>query len=865
MSSSTGLDNRFFLLTPIQEMLVDKDTGAPLAGGVVTFYSQDSQSVLKDIYTLSGSGPFSTASYKALPNPMILSSVGTFVDDNGNDIVPYLFPYDGAPTNSTNTVQLYYITVYNSAGVLQFTRQAWPNVISTSTNVNEVENFIPNGQFLLHNNNPVVLSNVVVPANPAGGGSNADVSLIAQGGWSFQVPHGTTSINSVTFTTNSGFTDPDVTADPRYYVNVACTNIGSGNDAYKDLCIQFPDVNKFATNSSSPNWTLSFQGQSNNGASLSLGVRLLKYFGSAGGGVTPTASTDVAFGASGTTTISSLPNQAPYNIPGLFGSNSGMTVGVNGDDYVQIALRFPVNQIFNASFTDFVLTNGNVTVTGFPVTTNNQMISTTAAGTLNVPNPNSNNLIPFLQGPNPDGSSLYLPIKLGPNGFIVDTSEIGNIVAKTNTANFSNSISTVSNELLCDGAQYSFTGYSPIGVPYYRLANAIFDSTSGNYFWGSGANWINTYISTGSSSQLITIVNTPGSFTAPADSVGGTATGYTFNLNNTPGHATYNYKAYANSSASVTAISTFTTGTNGSAGFADGGAHPTGMTFTSITNPASTVGYYAAQFTALSAASLANTGSAGKFFTFSDHSTNYYVWFFVSNETDPAPGGQGIKCQLTSTMSAADVATVIAAVMSGFQEFPITITGQPTGGAGSYWTFYSNLGGTPTQTAVWYQINGLGTAPGITSKVMVAIGNTDTAAQIATKTRNAINQAYFATPNLQNMFLRGTGTAANSVWGDVDQGTRFALDTMLTSSSIGTFEIGQVVNHSHSGSSLTATLNITGEVNNAGSGQTVSLNGQNHGQNANFPGSVTISGNTALTGGSESRPANAFVTWAIKY
>src|SRR6185437_4254372 len=122
-------------------------------------------------------------------------------------------------------------------------------------------------------------------------------------------------------------------------------------------------------------------------------------------------------------------------------------------------------------------------------------------------------------------------------------------------------------------------------------------------------------------------------------------------------------------------------------------------------------------------------------FTFSNHSINYYVWFFVSNETDPTPGGTGIKCQLTSTMSAADVATVIASVLSGYQEFPLNITGQPSGGASSYWTFYSNLNGTPTQTAVWYQINGVGSAPlAISSNIMIAINSTDTAAQVTTKT-----------------------------------------------------------------------------------------------------------------------------------
>ncbi len=148
---------------------------------------------------------------------------------------------------------------------------------------------------------------------------------------------------------------------------------------------------------------------------------------------------------------------------------------------------------------------------------------------------------------------------------------------------------------------------------------------------------------------------------------------------------------------------------------------------------------------------------------------------------------------------------------------------------------------------------------------MVDINSADTAAQITSKTQIAINKSFFATPNFQNMFLRGTGTAANAIWGDLDQSTRFSLDSMLASTGIGTFEIGQIINHNHSGTGLTATLDITGNVNNAGSAQTVGLTGDNAGQHANSPGSVTISGNVSLNGGSESRPANAYVTWAIKY
>ena len=546
MSSSAGLDPRFFLCFPLQEYFVDKDSGLPLSGGIVTFYDQNSQSVLKPVYTLSGNGPFSTASYIQLPNPLILSSVGTFIDNNGNDIIPYLFPYDGTPASSTGTVDLYYITVYNSAGVLQFTRQAWPNLTSsTAPSSTEFVNYIPNGQLLLHNSIPAWVTNNYIanqlPAPTTYNNANAvpasaDVTPIAQGGWTFQVPHGSTSVNIINFIYQQPATNPDISADPRFRVNIQCTQV-LGTDTFKDLCIQFNDVNKFATDGATT-YTLSFQGYSQNGNVTNLGIRILKYFGSGG-----STSTDTPFG---TGQVSLNTSDSIYNISGTFGTNVNQIVGPNNDDYVQIAIRLPTTAVSNVILSDFVLTVGTVLLTGFPVTTNAQFTDQSTAGWLPVPNPN--------------GSNLYLPIKLGPEGFIYDSSEIGTVVGKATLADFNGtSISTVSNELLCDGSQYQSSGYSSLGVPFQRLATKLaYNGTNGLPIFGTGLNFATAIANAAGTSHLFIGNNQYGTGLAATDSIAA-PTGFTFNNIHLDNSATTNLTAYVNSATTGDCVGIITT------------------------------------------------------------------------------------------------------------------------------------------------------------------------------------------------------------------------------------------------------------------------------------------------------------------
>lgn len=143
-------NSQLVLCPPIQTYFVDKDTGAPLSGGYVIFYEQNNQSVKKPVYQLAQL-PNNTFVYNELSNPVMLGSTGTFVDENGTDISVYLFPYRGTPTNPTNTVDYYFLQVYSAGGVLQETRQYWPNYIVPNADPGsigqETDNLITNPQF----------------------------------------------------------------------------------------------------------------------------------------------------------------------------------------------------------------------------------------------------------------------------------------------------------------------------------------------------------------------------------------------------------------------------------------------------------------------------------------------------------------------------------------------------------------------------------------------------------------------------------------------------------------------------------------------------------------------------------------------
>lgn len=139
--------NNYIASTSLEEYFVDKVNGLPLANGYVHFYKDQDRATRKLVYKLTGD-PDEVGGYAfaALPNPVRLSSTGTFVDQNGSNIAVYYYPYD-----TDGNLELYYVEVEDENEAPQFTRSAWPPIaVEIDTNAVDIsyDNQISNSQFV---------------------------------------------------------------------------------------------------------------------------------------------------------------------------------------------------------------------------------------------------------------------------------------------------------------------------------------------------------------------------------------------------------------------------------------------------------------------------------------------------------------------------------------------------------------------------------------------------------------------------------------------------------------------------------------------------------------------------------------------
>ncbi len=138
-----AIDPHYIPAFSIEDVLLDKDTGAPLTGGLVYFEQDNQRGVLKPVYQITGVSP--NYSYIQLPNPITLSAIGTFEDAVGNPVIPYFYPYD-----AKLDPEYYYIRVTNSDDVEQFTREAQPYIALSDNSeiLSVISNEISNPQFI---------------------------------------------------------------------------------------------------------------------------------------------------------------------------------------------------------------------------------------------------------------------------------------------------------------------------------------------------------------------------------------------------------------------------------------------------------------------------------------------------------------------------------------------------------------------------------------------------------------------------------------------------------------------------------------------------------------------------------------------
>lgn len=142
---------------PLMYTFFDKTLGEFLSGGSVQFWKDPAWTIPKNVYQETRS-PDGTITYSNLGNILTLSSIGTFVDDTGNNLVPFYWPYSSIPDASGQPTggdlgdeELYFVAVYDSSDALQFSLDNWPpNALSggnPSTESGSVNNVITNGQF----------------------------------------------------------------------------------------------------------------------------------------------------------------------------------------------------------------------------------------------------------------------------------------------------------------------------------------------------------------------------------------------------------------------------------------------------------------------------------------------------------------------------------------------------------------------------------------------------------------------------------------------------------------------------------------------------------------------------------------------
>lgn len=740
-----ALDTRYVPTKYFQEIFLDKDTGCPLSGGVVKFYRDNARTTPKEVYQLTGTPPNYT--YISLGTEVTLSSSGTFQDGSSNDITVYLFPYD-----TSGNIDLYYATVESSGAVSQFTREGFPNVSQEDIEDEELLNFIPNGQFLLHHD--------IVEDEDGGieeGEITDDVTDIAEGGWSFERTPSTAAKDFVLFERLGSFVETP-SKSPRYVLNVKNEAPGVA-DTYKDVRIKFRDVNKFA--SDTEKYTFSFQAKSNSGSNQ-IEVKLIKNYGT-GGSAEETTVLEV-INLTGTYQI--------YDIPFEFGDNDGKTIGDEDDDFSQLVISLPVSSAFDNTFVNFGLFKGDKQIEEFPDTTDAEFIRDSLAGWPPIPNY--------------EGENLYLPVRLGLKGFEYDTGEIGRYVLKSTE-------DLEIGELWCDGEKYRVEAYSSDKIPYRRLYEKwSINSDYGLAIYGTGDDEM-YYLAKPAQDQSFATSDTNSninndSWQSFTPAVTGNLTSITVDMG-TPAPASHSTITIHEGEGTTGAILARETGINLITGSntINIGRIPvltSGLKYTIRIQNAGNVYWRTNAAGGYAGGSYNGTAADAVFYT------------FMLNALSSA------QYRLSSTTAGAVVAAADGAVPTGFtftavqpDPYIIDITAVAASGmtAGSYWTYNTT---DSRKNIVWYEIDGSGTKPTETAVVYhkISILSTDNAATVNNKTSLVVNGYSIKIPDWRSYFIRAFDRQIGT---DPDTHLRTDRGDSITSNALGTLQIDEFKSHTH--------------------------------------------------------------------
>jgi hypothetical protein len=318
----------------LQDYIVRKDDGLPLTNGIITLYKDTARSFYKNWYYQTGSPGAYT--YIALDNPLTLSSAGTIQDPNGNDVIPFYYPFQ---EDDENVREAYYITVYDSdqdgnPTVLQFTRENFPFEPAGGggpTSINPTfRNYILNNIYW-RNAGPqdlMTVTDMVIAPSQHDGYTNGDIRFLKNVAG---------ANDDLAFLPMTAVLDEDIT--PEYYLNMQCTASQAGETV---KCIQYP-ISLHVDTLQNVLATLVIQAQNVAGNTNNfLDIQIYQYLGS--GALTQPDPVLVQ-------RITLNNNFQKFVLSFIFPDATGLVLGSGGDDALFLRIQYPLSTTFQINHT----------------------------------------------------------------------------------------------------------------------------------------------------------------------------------------------------------------------------------------------------------------------------------------------------------------------------------------------------------------------------------------------------------------------------------------------------------------------------------------------------------------------------------
>lgn len=333
-----------YSLAPNPKWYIADLVGRPLAGGYLATFSNLDNTALKPVFQdIGGQFPWP---YVTIPN---VGKLGILFDENGAQ-GPFYFESD-----SDNPQDTYYLEVYDSDGVLQWTISDFTpsgggggSVVTVAL---DLENLVTNSVMwrnLGASSNPISTTFLnLCPGAHAGlaaTSSNAgpDINFIKNN------TNASDQIQFIKFPLGSTPLTGDVT--PVDYLNYACGNAPSGETS---KLVQYP-ITHSVQNLSNQNVTVTIWAKVNSGSDQLL-IQWRQFFGN-GAGASPDVLTPIQ-----TLTLSN--SWQKFSMQTTVPSVSGKVLGDCGNDALFLQVQYPLGAACDIDFTKISLYLGNIAPT----------------------------------------------------------------------------------------------------------------------------------------------------------------------------------------------------------------------------------------------------------------------------------------------------------------------------------------------------------------------------------------------------------------------------------------------------------------------------------------------------------------------